>query len=49
MDLSARPVLPLVVYGAESGSASQDRPHHLASWAATLDQLDQGGTAPEKA
>ena len=33
--------LVLVVYGAEPGSASQDGLRFLASWAATLDQLEQ--------
>jgi transcriptional regulator with XRE-family HTH domain len=37
--------LSLVVYGAEPGSASQDGLRLLASWAATLDQLDQPQTA----
>jgi MmyB-like transcription regulator ligand binding domain len=43
--------LSLVVYGAEPGSASQDGLRLLASWAATLDQLDQSATiqAPEDA
>ena len=43
--------LSLVVYGAEPGSASQDGLKLLASWAATLDQLDQSATvqAPEEA
>jgi transcriptional regulator with XRE-family HTH domain len=40
MDLSADPKLSLVVYTAEPGSASQDSLNLLASWAATLDQLD---------
>ncbi|HYU86781.1 MAG TPA: helix-turn-helix transcriptional regulator, partial [Kribbellaceae bacterium] len=39
--LPADPGLSLVVYGAEPGSASQDGLKLLASWAATLDQLDQ--------
>jgi MmyB-like transcription regulator ligand binding domain len=41
MDLPADPGLSLVVYSAEPGSASQDGLRLLASWAATLDQLDQ--------
>jgi transcriptional regulator with XRE-family HTH domain len=43
--------LSLVVYGAEPGSPSQDGLKLLASWAATLDQLDQPATAqaPEEA
>ncbi len=51
MDLPADPGLSLVVYGAEPGSASQDGLNLLASWAATLDQLDQAQTAqaPEEA
>jgi transcriptional regulator with XRE-family HTH domain len=49
--LAADPGLALVVYGAEPGSASQDGLRLLASWAATLDQLDQPATAqaPEEA
>jgi transcriptional regulator with XRE-family HTH domain len=49
--LLADPGLSLVVYGAEPGSASQDGLKLLASWAATLDQLDQPATsqAPEEA
>ncbi|HEV2919030.1 MAG TPA: helix-turn-helix transcriptional regulator [Actinomycetota bacterium] len=43
--LPADPGLSLVVYGAEPGSASQDGLKLLASWAATLDQLDQPQTA----
>jgi transcriptional regulator with XRE-family HTH domain len=43
--LPADPGLSLVVYGAEPGSASQDGLKLLASWAATLDQLDQRETA----
>jgi MmyB-like transcription regulator ligand binding domain len=45
MDLSADPGLSLV-YSAEPGSASQDGLDLLASWAATLDQLDPAATAP---
>jgi transcriptional regulator with XRE-family HTH domain len=45
MDLSADPGLSLVVYSAEPGSASQDGLDLLASWAATLDQLDPAATA----
>ncbi len=45
MDLSADPGLSLVVYSAEPGSASQDGLNLLATWAATLDQLDQAETA----
>jgi transcriptional regulator with XRE-family HTH domain len=43
--------LSLVVYGAEPGSASQDGLKLLASWAATLDQVEQAATpqAPEDA
>jgi hypothetical protein len=44
MDLAADPGLSLVVYSAEPGSASQDGLRLLASWAATLDQLDQTAT-----
>jgi transcriptional regulator with XRE-family HTH domain len=49
--LPADPGLSLVVHGAEPGSASQDGLKLLASWAATLDQLDQPATiqAPEEA
>jgi transcriptional regulator with XRE-family HTH domain len=43
--LPADPGLSLVVYGAEPGSVSQDGLKLLASWAATLDQLDQPATA----
>jgi hypothetical protein len=51
LELPADPGLALVVYGAEPGSASQDGLKLLASWAATLDQLDQPQTAqaPEDA
>jgi transcriptional regulator with XRE-family HTH domain len=49
--LPADPGLSLVVYGAEPGSASQDGLKLLASWAATLDQVEQAATAqaPEEA
>ena len=49
--LPADPGLSLVVNGAEPGSASQDGLKLLASWAATLDRLDQPATmqAPEEA
>jgi transcriptional regulator with XRE-family HTH domain len=49
--LPADPGLSLVVYGAEPGSAAQDGLKLLASWAATVDQLDQPATsqAPEDA
>jgi transcriptional regulator with XRE-family HTH domain len=43
--LPADPGLSLVVYGAEPGSPSHDALKLLASWAATLDQLDQPQTA----
>jgi hypothetical protein len=43
--LPADPGLSLVVYGAEPGAASHDGLKLLASWAATLDQLDQPETA----
>jgi MmyB-like transcription regulator ligand binding domain len=43
--LPADPGLSLMVYGAEPGSASQDGLKLLASWAATLDQLDHAETA----
>jgi transcriptional regulator with XRE-family HTH domain len=45
MDLPADPGLSLVVYSAEPSSPSQDGLNLLASWAATLDQLDQTETA----
>jgi transcriptional regulator with XRE-family HTH domain len=45
MDLPADPGLSLVVSSAEPGSTSQDGLRLLASWAATLDQLDQTETA----
>jgi transcriptional regulator with XRE-family HTH domain len=40
LDLPADPGLSLVVYTAEPGSASQDALSLLASWAATLDQVE---------
>jgi transcriptional regulator with XRE-family HTH domain len=40
LDLPADPGLSLVVYTAERGSASQDALSLLASWAATLDQVE---------
>ena len=43
--LPADPGLSLVVYSAEPGSASQDGLELLASWAATLDRLEQTETA----
>jgi transcriptional regulator with XRE-family HTH domain len=46
--LPADPGLSLVVYGAESGSASQDGLKLLASWAATLDQAEPA-QAPDQA
>ncbi len=51
MALPADPGLSLVVYGAEPGSPSQDALRLLASWAATLEQLEQTETAqaPEEA
>ena len=39
------PGLSLVTYSAEPGSPSQDGVDLLASWAATLDQTEQAGTA----
>jgi hypothetical protein len=45
MALPADPGLSLVVYSAEPGSASQDGLELLASWAATLDRLEQAETA----
>lgn len=42
MDLPADPGLSLVVYSAEPGSASEDGLKLLASWAATLEQPEQG-------
>jgi transcriptional regulator with XRE-family HTH domain len=49
--LPADPGLSLVVYTAEPGSTSQDGLRLLASWAATLDQVEQAATAqaPEDA
>ena len=41
MELPADPGLSLVVYSAEAGSASADGLSMLASWAATLDKLDE--------
>ena len=46
MDLPADPGLSLVTYSAEPGSPSQDGLDLLGSWAATLDQTEQAGTAP---
>jgi transcriptional regulator with XRE-family HTH domain len=40
MELPADPGLSLVVYSAEPGSASADGLSMLASWAATLDQIE---------
>jgi transcriptional regulator with XRE-family HTH domain len=49
--LPADPGLSLVVYSAEPGSASQDGLKLLASWAASVDQVDQPAAvqAPEDA
>jgi transcriptional regulator with XRE-family HTH domain len=51
MDLPADPGLSLVTYSAEPASPTQDGLTLLASWAATLDQLDHAETAraPERA
>ena len=46
MELSSEPGLTLLVYTAEPASATQDGLNLLASWAATLDQVD-GGAAPD--
>jgi hypothetical protein len=48
MDLPADPGLPLVVYTAEAGSASEDGIHLLASWAATTEHPEQADTAHAK-
>jgi transcriptional regulator with XRE-family HTH domain len=44
IELPADPGLRLLTYTAEPGSASQDRLNFLASWSATLDQLEQAET-----
>lgn len=51
LELPADPGLTMITYTAEPGSASQEALDFLASWAATLDQLDQPVTAeaPEDA
>jgi transcriptional regulator with XRE-family HTH domain len=45
LELPADPGLTMITYTAEPGSASQEALDFLASWAATLDQLDQPETA----
>jgi transcriptional regulator with XRE-family HTH domain len=45
MELPADPGLRLVTYTAEAGSESQDRLNFLASWSATVHQLEQAETA----
>ena len=45
MELPADPGLSLVVYSAEAGSPSADGLSMLASWAATLDQIDASDAA----
>ena len=45
MELPADPGLSLVVYSAEAGSPSADGLSMLASWAATLDQIDANDAA----
>jgi hypothetical protein len=51
LELPADPGLTIITYTAEPGTASQAGLDFLASWAATLDQLDQPETAqaPEEA
>jgi transcriptional regulator with XRE-family HTH domain len=51
LGLPADPGLTMITYTAEPGTASQAGLDFLASWAATLDQLDQPETAqaPEEA
>jgi transcriptional regulator with XRE-family HTH domain len=51
LELPADPDLTIITYTAEPGTASQAGLDFLASWAATLDQLDQPETAraPEEA
>jgi len=43
MDLAADAGLRISAYTAEPGSASQDALNLLASWAATLDQVETAG------
>jgi hypothetical protein len=45
LELPADAGLTVITYTAEPGSASQQALDFLASWAATLDQLDQPETA----
>jgi hypothetical protein len=45
MELSADTGLTLTAYSPEPNSPSEDGLALLASWAATLDQTDQGQTA----
>jgi hypothetical protein len=45
LELPADTGLTIITYTAEPGSASQGALNFLASWAATLDQLDQPATA----
>ena len=44
LDLPADPGLSLVVYTADLASPSHDALNLLASWAATLDQVDETAT-----
>ena len=46
LELPADPGLRITTYTAEPGSPSQDGLNLLASWAATVDQLDRTETAP---
>ena len=46
MELPADPGLTLLVYTAEAGSPTQDSLNLLATWSATLDQLDEAGAIP---
>jgi transcriptional regulator with XRE-family HTH domain len=45
MELPADPGLTLLVYTAEAGSKTQDSLNLLATWSATLDQLNESATA----
>ncbi|MGZ4596713.1 MAG: helix-turn-helix transcriptional regulator [Actinomycetes bacterium] len=47
MELSSEPGLTLIVYTAEPASPTQDGLNLLASWAATLDQVDDGAATDQ--
>ncbi|MGZ4592069.1 MAG: helix-turn-helix transcriptional regulator [Actinomycetes bacterium] len=48
MELSSEPGLTLIVYTAEPASPTQDGLNLLASWAATLDQVDDGAATDQQ-